>query len=246
MTSKQVMLTTIVLLTAGCSFFQPKETNPLVSPYPTQRVWAVAPMRNESGSLQADGLKMADHIIRHLDNTTGLQVIPLNRTLQAMETLKIQEVTRPEHVKHLLRVLGVDALVVGSITAYDPYDPPKIGLAVELWIDAVIEQEDRRSVRELSRASNAVEAEIELHQRNTPDNTISDTLDASDPYVRDLIEQYAVKRGVEEKDNWRRYRISMDLYSEFVTYVISWRLLDKETQRITPTDENESRNKPAP
>ena len=49
MTSKQVMLTTLALL-AGC-VDQPG-IKPLASPYPGRQVWAVAPLRNESGSLQ--------------------------------------------------------------------------------------------------------------------------------------------------------------------------------------------------
>ena len=33
----------------------------------------------------------------------------------------------------LIDALGVDALVVGTVTAYDPYPPPTLGMAVQVF-----------------------------------------------------------------------------------------------------------------
>jgi len=43
-----------------------------------------------------------------------------------------QERTAEEQALAVLRATGADALVVGTISAYDPYDPPKVGLTWRL------------------------------------------------------------------------------------------------------------------
>ena len=154
MTSEQVLLLTAkVLLISGCSLMAGSGAEPLVSPYPTQRVWAIAPLRNESGSVQANGHTLADHLARQLENASNLNVLPVNRTLAVMETLEIAQISSPAQARQVLASLNADALVVGTITAYDPYDPPKLGLAIELYINKRVEYFDSLNVRKLTRAS---------------------------------------------------------------------------------------------
>lgn len=238
MTSEQVpLLTAALLLITGCALFSPRGADPLLSPYPTRRVWAVAPLRNESGSTQADGWAIADHLVKQLENARHLDVLPVNRVLAAMDALKLPQVRSPNEAKQLLRTLGVDALVVGTITAYDPYDPPRLGLAIELYIDQNVEHFDSIDVRGLTRAATAVGPLPGPASVREPTSTVSAVFDAADPMVRRKLQRYAIDRGqVPDKDFWHLYRVSMDLYSEFVSYVMSWRLLRAEAQRIaTPT-----------
>jgi len=237
MTSKQVLLlTATVCLMGGCSLLEGGGADPLHSPYLTHRVWAVAPLRNESGSLQANGWSMADHLVKHLENASNLDVLPVNRVLAAMEALQMAEVSSPAQARQLLKSLGVDGLVVGTITAYDPYDPPKLGIAIELYVDEQIDQYDTINVRALSRAATRPSELPASPDRIKPVNHVSAVLDASDPIVRKRLRRYASNRGqIKDAKSWRLYRISMDLYSEFTGYVMSWRLLKAETQRIAIT-----------
>ncbi len=236
MTSEQVpFLVATVLLTSGCALFGRGGADPLHSPYPTRRVWAVVPLRNESGSTHADGLVMADHLARQLENATNLDVLPVNRVLAAMEALELAEVSSPAEATQVLRSLRVDGLVVGTMTAYDPYDPPKLGLAIELYVDEHVEHFDSINVRRLSRAATAVGPLPYPAARQQPTSTVSAMFDAASPEIRRKLKRYATRRGqTETQDAWHRYRLSMDLYSEFVSYVMSWRLLGVETQRIAP------------
>lgn len=240
MTSKQVLwLTATVLLMSGCSWLAGRGADPLLSPYPTRRVWAVAPLRNESGNSRANGWSLADHMATHLENATNLDVLPVNRTIEAMAALEITEVSSPAQARQLLATLGVDGLVVGTITAYDPYDPPKLGMAIELYENREVRHLDTVHVRRLAQASTGQGPIPSLEGLNDPASTVSAVLDASDPGVRTRLMRYAGNRGqVEDDQSWRLYRISMDLYSDFVTYVVSWRLLRAETQRLTPATEN--------
>ncbi len=236
MTSEQVLwLTATLLLLSGCSLFLGRGADPLESPYPSRRVWAVAPLHNESGSLQADGVALADHLAHQLETASNLDVLPVNRVLMAIDHLGITQATSPHQARQLLNTLGVDALVVGTITAYDPYDPPTLGLAVELYVNQRVDQADRLDVRRLARASTdpqTLPSPATLEPATT--STVSAVFDAADPEIRKRLMRYARNRGpVRDGQSWHLYRISMDLYSEFVSYVMSWRLLQAETRRIT-------------
>ena len=243
MTSKQVLLlTAAIAMISGCTLFWDRQGMSLESPYPTRRVWAVAPLRNESGSVEADGWSMADHLTRHLENATNLDVLPVNRVLATMEKLRIAQVTNADQAQQLLHSLRIDGLVVGTITAYDPYDPPKLGLAIELYANKKVEYHDAINVRQLSRAATAVGSLPEQPDLRQPVSTVSAVFDAAHQDVQEKLKRYATGRGrPPDRGSWYRYRISMDLYSEFVSYVMSWRLLWSETQRIAPVT-----NQPAP
>jgi hypothetical protein len=237
MTSEQVMLAALTLLLGGCGLFRPEPVEPLVSPYPTPRVWAVPPLRNQSGTPRVDGAVLADHFAHRLANARNIEVLPVNRVLAAMEALHLAEITSPGDAMRLLSTLGADGLVVGVVTAYDPYDPPKMGLALELYVNPRSEAVESLDPRLLTRAATAgavgPAGPVRLRQ---PVNAVSAFFDAADPVLREKIQRYGYDRSPtdDDQDAWRRYRISMDLFSEFVSYVMSWRLLQAEHQRLSP------------
>lgn len=239
MTSEQVlMLIATALLSSGCSLLGIGGADPLQSPYPTRRVWAIAPLRNESGSVQANGLILADHLARQLENASNLDVLAVNRVLAAMESLRMSQVNTPDQAKQLLRTLGADGLVVGTITAYDPYDPPKLGLAVELYLNDQIDQLDSLDVRQLAqRSTDPAAPATPQGSRFQPVSTVSTVMDAAAPEVRRRLQRYASNRGQKSSaQSWNLYRINIDLFSEFVSYVVSWRLLQAEKTRLAPQD----------
>ncbi len=254
MTSEQVLLTLLVLLTmlaGGCTWVQPAPVQSgLDSPYAARQRWAVVPPRNESGSLHADSLLIADKLAQRLENAWRIDVLPVNRTLAAMESLGLAELRNAGDAQHLLRTLGADALVVGSITAWDPYDPPKVGLLLELYTQ---QRRDGQAVdlRQLTRAATGGEVTISNPHEQRPVSMVSGFLDAADPVVNRKLREYAAARGAEQDDkpqwrdsaerngllkpeygDWRLYRISMDLYAEFVCHEMSRRLLRVETKRL--------------
>lgn len=246
MTSEKVMPTLIalVIFITGCSG-SGRGADPLVSPYAEARVWAVAPFRNESGSLHADGVRMAEHVARQLENAFNIDVVPVNRSLAAMEALEMPGIASSGDARRLLATLGVDALVVGTISSYDPYDPPKLGAAMELYTSPRYDAITAVDPRGLTSAATPGETPRRTTpQVKQPASTVSVYLDAADPDVRRKLQRYASGRRKDSDDplafirpdeeSWHVYRISMDLYSEFVAYVMSWRLMKAETDRLTP------------
>lgn len=247
MTSKQVMLTVAAVCLGACT---QKGAQPLVSPYDTRRVLAVAPLTNESGSLHADGVKMADFLARQLENASNIDVLPVNRVIAAMEARNMPQVTSPADALRLLNTLSVDGLVVGTISAYDPYEPPKLGLAIELYVNDLADQPAQTlDLRKLSRARSGDQTLRQSRSRRAqPYTVVSAFFDAASPQVRSRMRRYAAGRGTHVEDGgWRRFsplrpateketvhtiHLSMDLFSQFVSYEMCWRLLAAEHSRM--------------
>lgn len=235
------MVLALVVCTAGCQYRGAKKPQNLSAPYGDRQVWAVAPLRNESGSLHADGLKTADQLAQRLETVMGLDVLPVNRVLAAMQSLEMREIATTEDAIQLRGVLGTDGLVVGTITSYDPYDPPKLGLAIELYIDPFRESLQSTDVRKLVRAATD-EMSLPTHHPNRPSqpvSVVSGFYDAADPLVHKKLMSYASRHGGDEDDqvpkrDRRLYQIDMGLYTEFVTYLVSQQLLRVEEQRLAP------------
>lgn len=252
MKSQQAMLLLLAALLTmgtltGCQIDRaPKGADPLISPYATRRIWAVAPFANESGSLHADGLKIADQFAAQLENASNIDVLPVNRVLKAMEALKLASISTEAEARGVMNLVGADSLIVGNISAYDPYDPPKLGLAVELFAGANQWQADTFDTRDMTRAATDDGFQLGATARSRAAlrgsaSGVSAHFDAAAPDVYRLLKRYTANRGGEHQ-SWQhggpgsevmhRYRMSMDLYSEFVTYVMSWRLLRAEADRI--------------
>lgn len=103
-------------------------------PYPRIHVVGIAPLINQSGSRDIDPLAASDLFFQEAQMVRGFQVLPINRSLQAMAGLKMAAVTSPDDVLRLGQAMGAELMFVGVITAYNPYNPPEVGLAVQLYV----------------------------------------------------------------------------------------------------------------
>jgi hypothetical protein len=231
------LLVGLPLWLAGCAG-SPRHAR-MTSPYPHRMVMAVVPPRNESGSTHADPLRIADHLTQRLTLVEGLEVLPVNRVLSAMEALQMPDGPTDQAQALLLRqTLGVDGLVIGSITAWDPYDPPKIGLLVELYMEPIGPDGQPIDVRALAWAAVDEEsrpaASPTLGTHDQPVTVSASHYDAADPIVRDALHRYATERGVDPEDehSYRLYRLSMDLFSEFASHQAVAHLLQAERHRL--------------
>lgn len=227
----------------GCSSSRQELMAPetLVSPYPAsaEPLWAVAPLRNDSGTSVTDGSGLADALVARLNEVRGLTVLPMNRTLAAMRSLGMVEVATAEDAVALADALGVDAIIAGSLTAYDPYDPPKVGFALGLYRGA------RAAGAESSRGAGAGGDPKAIQtaardgqarwsgQSSRPLVVVSEHLDAANHGVLMNVKRFA--EGRHEPDaafGWRRYTASMGHFEEFSAYWAAYRLLQEERLRL--------------
>ncbi|MEM6553865.1 MAG: hypothetical protein AAF750_17240, partial [Planctomycetota bacterium] len=205
----------------------------------TRQVWAVAPLRNETGTSHADGNRAADHLITQLNRVIGLEVLPLNRTLATMATLGVGSIDSREQALALKAALGVDALVTGTLTAFDPYNPPKLGLTLELYAQPAPNW-DQASVDPRLLTSAAVDRNATtpgpLQPQTQPVTAIAGFYDGRSDAIRDRIQRYARQHGEGDTNPFafRLYLLSMDLFTEFAAYQVTEQLILAETLRLAP------------
>jgi hypothetical protein len=98
-----------------------------------RQVWAVAPALNLSGQPQVDPLLQADLVYQQLQQVSGITAVPVNRVAEVYASLRIDKVQSEQQAALVCDLLGCDALLVPTVTAYDPYNPPKFGAALQLF-----------------------------------------------------------------------------------------------------------------
>jgi hypothetical protein len=117
-----------LFLSPGCVVVDVGVTNPVAG---LSRV-AVVPFFNLSAEPSADGHRFAEAYFAELQKVPGFQVLPVGVAEAAIQDLQL-DLQNPEDAMKLGQVLGVDAVVVGAITDYNPYYPPRVGLQVSWY-----------------------------------------------------------------------------------------------------------------
>jgi hypothetical protein len=120
----------ICLLAPGCLIVDLGVTNPIVG----LSTVAVAPFFNLSSERSVDGRRFAEAYYSELQKTPGFDVVPVGVTEQAIAENQLQ-MSDPQDVLALARILNVDAVVVGAVSDYSPYYPPRIGMKVSWYTE---------------------------------------------------------------------------------------------------------------
>ncbi len=211
----------------------------LVAPYETIQgdvLWAVAPPRNESGVGLLDPLIVADALAATFQEVRGISVVPVNRTIGAMQAMGISEVSSAADARRLALELGVDGVVVSSITAWNPYKPPRLGLSLALYgrpgSDRLVERAADVDPRRLTSST----SERRLPNAGAGDQALSvaaEHLDAANHEVLMAVRAYAEGRSDPQTAlGWRGYLASMQLFTKFACYQLTGRLLNEERLRL--------------
>jgi hypothetical protein len=218
----------------GCSGQEKlKPPTPLGSPYDRPQLWAIAPFANESGVSIVMSDRVADQFAEQVENIDGVSAVPVNRVLTAMQRLKMRSIQSPADVTSLMNVLGVDGLIIGTVTAYDPYPPPKFGAAVQLWrreaqLTAMLDPV------ELSRAG-ADRASMGTLPSQEPAAQTSGIFDAANHQTLVWLDEFATGRAEPNSPYGKRiYQVNMELYTQFAAYRLLRDLLEIERARLHP------------
>lgn len=237
---KTVLLTvTFALLTilvgAGCTSGSSDKwlfRNPY---FPEKWTLAVVPFTNLSGSDALDTDAVTDEFyteLQQIGDDSGIQVIPYNRVLSAMHRLQIEKLNESD-VTALAETLGVDAIIVGTISRYDPYPPPLVGMIVQLY--------DRKDFRALPSADHINPGDLarqgkSLDLRSSPDlkptTMVIRIMDAGDNDVIERIKQYAREKGaMKSPSGWETYKTSRN-YLKFVSHEVIGELLALQKTKL--------------
>lgn len=244
-----ILAATATLLPACTSRVPRDELVPpriLVAPYHEGRggqaevLWAVAPLRNESGTTYVDTLALTDALTQQVEQIRGVTTLPLNRTAGMMLALGLSSIDSPQQARSLIEALGVDGLIVGSVTAYDPYNPPKYGLALALFArpgsmgtpGAPASDPITSDPSMLNAAPTDAALDVSTHTL-APVAFASEHLDGRNHEVQMAVQNYAAGRSdTVSALGWRRYLASMPLFAEFASNRLAERLIESERLRL--------------
>ncbi|MFO0942432.1 MAG: hypothetical protein U0930_16970 [Pirellulales bacterium] len=129
-----LMLLSIAITSAsGCAFIPDVRHKPqLANPFPQIRSVAVLPFINQSEEPTLSGERVALAYMHELQAIRGFEVLPLGAIRN-----KVVEYGKPlrssEDFQDFAKFLGVDVVMVGAITDYQPYYPPRMTMKVSWY-----------------------------------------------------------------------------------------------------------------
>jgi hypothetical protein len=232
-------LTVVALTIGGCQSSTLTPPNVLVSPYDSARgeaLWAVAPLMNESGTTILELDAISDAVVRACQQIEGIRCLPLNRTLAEMRGLGLQTIGSPEEAAALAARLGVNGLIVGTISDYNPYEPPTLGLSLALETGESFVEPGGLSLDGLRggvTGAGAGETGSTTRYAERPVASMAAVFDGRNHATQMEVRRYAVGRQeAGSARGWRTYLSSMPLFTEFAAHAAVSRLLDEERLRV--------------
>lgn len=227
--SRTVRLGIALGLLAGCASSSPDygRENMVFAPRYGPRTLAVAPAINLSGQPYPDPLLQADIVYQEMQAVRGVTVVPVNRVVQVCAGLGIRNIDSHAQAAAVCEALGADALVVPTITAFDPYDPPKMGASLQLFVSKYRNRNGDLDVRQLSRR--ATEGPVQSLPGNADFIQAARLFDASSGSTRERLHGFAKGRNDPSGPlAEREFYLNMDRYSAFVWH----ELIDEVFERF--------------
>lgn len=229
------------LFTSGCATPNTDRLSPpqvTVAPYDStagEVLWAIAPLRNETGSSLFESEDVTDQVVAACAEVRGVRVLPLNRTLEAMRALKLDVISSPADAKKVAMRMGADAIIVGTITAWDPYTPT-MGLSLALFPrpgSAIDERQTNVDPRILAMQTTEKTPGNSSNFGVMPAATAAEHLDGKNHQVLMDVKNYAAGRSDPQAAlAWKRYVASMPLFTEFAAHYTVGRLVENEWLRV--------------
>lgn len=229
-----ILLALCLVLLPGCTGGAAMDRiNPrLRAGYAEPMAWAVAPVINESGVSVVDPVALADVIAGEVQRVEGINLIPVQRVLDAMRALDIGRVESVTDAESIARVVGANALLVGTLTAWDPYAPPRIGLTLQLYA-AEGPGGGPFDTRVLSAAASDRYLPGGESTSDQPVASASNLFDGADNALRlDLMDFAAGRTKQESAFGWERFLVQMDLFAEYAANRLLADLLSQERLRV--------------
>ena len=125
----------VLILVAGCGLVPEIAHQPTYhNPFPQLTKVAVAPFFNLSAEPTVDGRQFAGAYMNELQAIPGFEVAPFPVVEEKIRELGLS-LANPVEVRKLAQALEVDAVVIGAVTDFSPYYPPRCSLQVE-WYTA--------------------------------------------------------------------------------------------------------------
>ncbi len=126
----------LVLGVSGCSLFpEARQRDRIHNPFPQLKRVAVLPFFNQSSEPTVDGEMVAEKYYAALQAIPGFEVLPIGVTkAQWLQYARTHgEPSSGRDFQRLAQHLGVEAIVVGSVTDFEAYYPPRMAMTVHWY-----------------------------------------------------------------------------------------------------------------
>jgi hypothetical protein len=128
-----LVLACLLCCATGCRWFPEITRQPTFhNPFPQLSKVAVVPFFNLSAEPTVDGRQFALAYANELQSIPGFEVLSVGVVERKIKDYKLA-LSSPSEVRKLAQLLEVDAVVIGVVTDYTPYYPPRCGMQVEWY-----------------------------------------------------------------------------------------------------------------
>lgn len=128
-----IVLLLAVCSASGCAAIPDVVEEPQIhNPFPQLYRIAILPFFNQSQEPTLKGSRVTEAYYTELQSVPGFEVMPPGVVAVKLAALGIT-FDRATDFQRVAQLLGVDAVLVGAITDYSPYYPPRMGLAVNWY-----------------------------------------------------------------------------------------------------------------
>lgn len=202
--------------------------------HPDLRTVAVAPFFNLSPQPLVDGRSVGATFFGELQQLGGLTVIPVG-VVEALLDEQQLALDNPKQALQVAQMLGADALVVGAITDYDPYYPPRVGIALQVYAPATSDPTKMPSLKELARGAQQAPLRPSASV-DKPKLRAVRIFDSSQSHVRDRVKRYAMYHsGSERPGQWRSFMRRSDDYMRFCCHEMIREVFGQARGKRLPT-----------
>ena len=212
-----LLCSTLLISACGCRLFRGRKV--VQAPVVTRSI-LVAPIKNLSGFTELDTLSATDEFVTELQMVNGLQVVSVNAVLSKMLALGMDTVTGPNDAQTLADALGVDGAIVIAISRYEPYMPPIIGIAAQLYMAEDVGSAQGGPDKFIDPAVLARQGrpfDLGMNRRIAAQAQTVKVYDANQDDVIDAIKKYAKARSVQASPlGWKKY-MTQSNYMRFVS-----------------------------
>lgn len=212
----------LTLLTAlwvsGCS--QQRRESQQVDPtgWAAPTVLVVAPVINLSDSSEWDPVKVTDIVAQEFSARPNTTVVPVNLVLASLARRGKTSVRSPADAVALATEFGADATVVTAVTAFQPYDPPLMGLVMQ-WYAAIPPAPEEGSGPAEHKHGAEPDRTAAAAARSLPRFQVQRVFNAADHETRADIKRFAGRRdGLQSPYEWQVVLKSQELFVRYCSW----------------------------
>jgi hypothetical protein len=129
--------------------------------------------------------------------------------------------------------MGADAIIIPAVTAYDPYRPPTLGMAVQLYTTRSLVARNEAEARRIDGSVVPVPVE-DIADVQQPVSQVAAVFNSNNQTVlRELRDFAAGRTDYSSALQDEKFIVDMDQYTRFVCHAMIRRLLDVERARLS-------------